>query len=462
MEMKGLGKKQIIDYASYAAVFLIASLFLLRYLFSSIGSVRLMDFWIDSGEFIEKAMTQLPRLEMFITIPHTLHWNPFGRLAEYFFVRLFGCDNRAFVYAGMLFSFLSIVYVMRIYKEHFSVKNLYFNSLGLIIFVMPIINLNQWEIFTLYCNFSFMFRIFIYYIIFGLLDKILHKNEQKKCLCASIYFGIINVIVILFMSQAYFLGLIAAEMVLIIIDRLINRNSKKVQVYFTVLISALSGFGIYYITLQRSALTISENVVSLGRAADYIQGILVMLGSTIVPQTIALDNISICYEIGIVIMILALIAVWLFFHMKVYEKTYFPLACLVYAFSSIIVIMIGRIDLFGLNSLTSSRYVVETTVGLLGIIQIYWYCFCKALLPIKKRLPLALILLGMAVMMCWTNKAEMKAGPYRKAYNDVMEELALNIDNVSDEQLEIFQSAPNNVREGIAAMKKYHLLLWRE
>ena len=124
------------------------------------------------------------------------------------------------------------------------------------------------------------------------------------------------------MSQAYFLGLIAAEIVLIIIDRLINRNSKKVQVYFTVLISALSGFGIYYITLQRSALTISENVVSLGRAADYIQGILVMLGSTIVPQTIALDNISICYEIGIVIMILALIAVWLFFHMKVYEKTY--------------------------------------------------------------------------------------------------------------------------------------------
>ena len=51
---------------------------------------------------------------------------------------------------------------------------------------------------------------------------------------------------------------------------------------------------------------------------------------------------------------------------------------------------------------------------------------------------------------------------YRKAYNDVMEELALNIDNVSDEQLEIFQSSPNNVREGIAAMKKYHLLLWRE
>ena len=56
----------------------------------------------------------------------------------------------------------------------------------------------------------------------------------------------------------------------------------------------------------------------------------------------------------------------------------------------------------------------------------------------------------------------MKIGPYRKAYNQNMVDLALGIDNVSDEELQIFQAPPEDVRGGIEVMKKYHLCLWRD
>lgn len=456
--------KKLLNYIVYIMVFIMSAGFLWHYLYISIGPIPLMDYWVGSGEALENIMTNQIQLNMFIKIPHALHWNPIGGFVNIFFVHFFGCDNRAYVYAGMLASFATIILLMYVYRKYLSSEKTLLNIVGIMVCVMPIINLNQWEILTLFANYVFMFRIFMYLLLIYFLDRFLHNYENsKKYLCKVVFFSIVNFFVILFMSQAYFVGLVIAEGSVIVIDYFIYKKKEKIRMYFMVLMSAGIASVIYYITLEKSSIqVIGENINLFHRVADYIQGLLIMLGSTVVPQTIALNNMSVSCEIGIIIFELSIMSVWLFFKSEMCKKTYFPIACLLYAFSSIIVIMVGRIYSYGLETLTSSRYVVETTIGLLGLLQIYWYCFCKMSMKLKYRLGIILVLLSIVLLICWANKMEMQAGPYRKAYNQSMAEIALDIENASDEQLSIFQSKPEYVREGIAAMKKYKLLLWKE
>jgi hypothetical protein len=453
-------QNRLIKKILYLITFFMTAGYICYYIFISAGQVPLMDYWLNSKEYLEMVMTQSFQWNRIFIFPHALHWNPLYTICDYFLIHIFRCDNRAYVYGGMMFSYAIFTLMLMIYRKHFEPDNLIATFIGIVLFVMPFINLNQWEIFTLYCNLQFMMRIFTYLVLMYFLDRLLYNyGRYRKGMLFICVFSIANLFTIFMMSQAYFPGLIAAEIAVILIDMIIYRKKEKKYIYIGTLLSSVIGFLFYYATLQKIEIGIRKDIGFFDRMMNYSKGLIIMLGGVLVPQTVAQENIRINYIMGSIILVLAIMAVFMFFKMKIYNETYFPLLCMIYAFVSIIVIMLGRMS-YGLEYLTSSRYVVETTVGLSGLIQIYWWCFLKK--RKVNRVVHSVVLFSMLIAIGYVNKTEMKIGPYRKAYNQNMVDLALGIDNVSDEELQIFQAPPEDVRGGIEVMKKYHLCLWRD
>lgn len=452
-------QKLYFDNIGYIAVFLLASLFLFHYLYLSIGKLPLMDFW-RYGSNLEHVICEKMDLKYIVGIPHALQWNPFHQLADYAFVRLFKCDNRAYVYSGMFVSFLIILFVLRIYKEKLATNKKMVDFVGMILCVLPIINLNQWEIFTLFCNFSFMFRIFLYLLLFYMTER--YISGSSKGIQIPLILGICEMLLICFASQAYFPGFVAAICFMLAIDILLNKRRDRILLYLVIVVCNVLGTLFYFLTLESAEVTASAGSTEI---LNFIKGLVIMLGATVIPVSKSAESLSQYYILGGGILTITCIVVFLYFKHQLWKKNLFSIACLVYAFVSIMVITYGRADLFGIASLASSRYVVETTIGLLGLVQILWTLFYDRAIKNRNFISGGAFLIALCyifVLLCYANISELKIGPYRKEYNNAMIELAYNIDNVSDEELDIFQAPAQDVRQTINIMKKYHLSLWTD
>lgn len=443
-----MDKKSSIKY-TYVIVLIGAIGFLLYYIRLSVGPVPLMDFWKGSADYLEHIVSEHISLKDVFLIPHALHHNPLFNFCNYIFVRYFRCDNYAYIYSGLLFAIFVIVLVIQIYS-HNKVNNPFLGVVGCFIVILPIINLNQWEIITIFCYFPFMVRIFCYLLSFEVLSNLLKlkDNRFKSILCFSVWLFV----VVMCVSQAYFVGYVSAIMGIIIVDIVLNKINKSKVIWLVVCISSVF---FYLVTLNFNDVAFHKTsnpfIVS-----DFIKGILVMLASTLLPQRILSENIQLALGVGVLIFILACFSVFLFFKKKMWVQTYFPLACLIYAFVSIVVIVIGRVRSFGVTSLISSRYVVETTIGLLGMLLIFWKYLIEEI-KWKKRIISIIVVVSVSGALLYSNFNELKIAPYRKEYNLKMEQILLDIDNVSDEDLVIFQAPAEQVRAGAAVMKKYKL-----
>jgi len=454
-------KNILIYILPYMFAFGVCFFVIFKYLNISIGQLPLMDYWLNRDVRIERTLNDF-KWEYIIYAPHGIHWNPLSVLADYVFINIFKCDNRAYVYAGFIMTCLTMLLVIKTYKRNYSTDNGIWNFVGLFTFLLTIINLNQWEILTIFCNFAFMTRIFIYLLLFDYLDTKIRNGNIKWSHVAII--SISSIFVINFISQAYYPGFVVA-MICVMMVEIIFVTREKIKEYGVISLSLILGTVICILCTVRESVTIASDggVGLMDTIKTYVKGIILMLGSTIIHVTDQGYEMKRCYVAGTIILILSIIAVVLFFVKKIYCKTSFPLACMIYAFVSIVVIIMGRVNVYGLGSVTSSRYVVETTIGLLGLVQIYWLLLSEYIENNKYNVLLPIIVItSIAISIIHNNYVEYQIGPARKQYNNTMVNLALDIDNVSDEQLAIFQAPAQEVRDGIATMKKYKLGLWRD
>lgn len=453
-------------------IFAVLGVMYFRYLNSAIEKLPLMDYWNENkgggGPFLERVMTEPLRLKDIFSFQHALHWTMLGRITSYFFIRVFKCDNRAYIYAGMLITFFTIALLLKAYSVQCDTKYIWVYALGALVCTAPIVNLNQWEIMTLYCNFTFSLRIITFLLMFYIMDRYTHRRQEKGSLTQAILYGLIGFVAIPLIGSAYFPGCVAAVFAIMALDILINSKKetrkKRAVRYCIIMAGYVLATIVYLATLVPGADDVAADTSRqlITKILDYGKGFLVMLGSILLPQDQQMPNLENAYFLGVMTLIIAVIAVVLYFKEKMYEISYFPIACLVYAFVSIVLISAGRLGK-GIDSLTSSRYVVETTIALIGILQIYWRYITNVSREKRKRVMCALPVLGIFCLSVWCDKVEMDMGKYRKEYGRKMIEAAMNIDEVSDEELTtLFQAPGEDVREGIAVMKKYHLALWSD
>lgn len=467
-------KRKCLTVGIYAAIFILLIAFLFSYLWLATGPIPLMDFWKGFSDWAVKAFANpFPEFKDLVPIPHDLHWNPFSTAAQYIFLFIFKCDNRAYIYTGGIFLSLSILFLLLQYHKKYETSSIILNAFGAIMCVLPLLNLNQWEILTLWCSFSFTFRILVFLRLMSFTDHLAHQYSfRRACILGTIGFP-----VILLMSQAYFPGFVMAIVSILWIDFIIEHrgaprsdNQKKLYGYIVVTLSYAAGVLFYLITLDTGSQNIVGNVETssmilqlIQKVTTYIYGILIMLGSIVIPTSEFIGSIPVVCFVGILILLLTITALILYFRRKIYQISYFPLACLIYAFVSIIVIISGRSQ-YGIEYLRSSRYVVETTILLLGNAHIYWLIFAQYFYNEKVRKHWGIIALTLLVVQSapifGANVMEFETAPFRKAYNDSMVQLALNIDTATDEELTIFQAPASDVREGIEVMKEYDLCVF--
>ena len=452
--------------AALILVFILAAGYLYLYLAKTNDEMPLMDFYLGFEEFADKVFSNQLTTADFFTIPHALHWNPVGAVMLVFYMKVFHCNNLAYVYTGMVFLLCSVALVLRWLAKRVQMNRLLPEVFFGIVCAMCLLNLNQWEILDLYCSPVFMLRLFCYLLTFYLLDGMLLKpdTDMRRNVLKSCGLGLLSAVIVIILSAAYYPGYVAAVTAILVLYFFLSKDSKTVKyTRIPILVLLIAGAAFTFLTTASNS-GIANGTVNI---SDYIKGFFVMLGSTVIPLELLNEGYTVHIAAGIVIFLLTVESLVVFFKDKLYTKSWLPLGCLVYAGVSVIIIIYGRADSLGFGTVVSSRYVTETTLGLLGIVMIQ-AMFVSNHLGVKRRGPVIACTIGVAVSLCVTgllilaNAAEQKTGPYRKIYYQSMAIYAMDIDNATDEQLSLFQAPANEVRNAVRAMKKYKLCLWNE
>lgn len=446
-------KRNILYLFMYICVFIGFAGYLFYYLITACGRLPLMDYWKGGSRYLNHILHEPFNLKDIIPIPHQIHWNVLSNLLDYLFVRWFKCDNYGYVFGGMLMVCVITIVMIMYYNRIFKCNNIILDCCGVIACIIPIYNLNQWEILTLYCSVFFMLRICLYIAMWTWLDRLM---KEEGHICHAIAFGVLSFLIVMFASQAYYPGFSAAICGAILFNVIINKKISKPQII--IFVSQIVSVAICFMTTALPNV-VGENSITLSvMLKDYFRGFLFMLAATIVHNSMQ-GTLETCYLIGGFIFIMAIGAVYIFFKKQIYKKTYLPIILMMYAFVSIFVIISGRIYTYGFETLGSSRYVVETTIGVMGVIQIYWYDISNE--KNTNSITNVVCIVSMVGAILFANNVEEKIGPYRKIYNDNMIYLAENIDEATDDELAIFQAPPEDVRELVQFMKENHLCIWK-
>ena len=133
-----------------------------------------------------------------------------------------------------------------------------------------------------------------------------------------------------------------------------------------------------------------------------------------------------------------------------------------YGFISGLVIAIGRISTYGVETMLSSRYSVESIVGISGTVMM-----AASLFPSRKikfghktiaALSIGLILIG--VVCCDVD--EMQTAPYRAEYQKSIVSAMVCAEFAEDDELSVCQAEPEYVRDAVRFLKVNKLSIFKE
>lgn len=448
----------------------VAAVLYVVYVLRSTANVPIMDYWVNYVPRAERILTgewgwrdfwgngvnvhhsMLECLLFFIEVKWS-HGNVWWRMLLGAFVQIFTI--------GLLYIEYNRSFVQRSDQKRLA-------QILWIPLLLAVLVLNQWEIITQQTSLSFFFRTFVYLGFFlWYNDAVINFSAwsvQKKGLLLLAFFIVVNTI-----SQAYFPALFVAMFVTGALQMCLRRKQQDkrattreiaflVLFVFTMVLATL-----LYLSAVQS--TPSQEVggslfeVIWPRVLDgtFLVAVLTMLGSILLPQSLS-SNAPYVWG-GIFVGLAICSALWIFFRTRLYKVTWVPFMMILYGLANIPLIVVARINSFDIIGMQSSRYVVETKWILVGILLVWAGALLKvcpefSLAKISKCLLLAATTLC-AVGLVVSDMREWSAGPYRKAYDQNLQNLMLNISWVEDEDLTVFQGGPaKQVREGIEFMRE--------
>ena len=438
----------------------------LYYVRLSARDLVFMDYWRNIVQLVQPVMEGKCRIELL--------WN--SSIGQRNFLQLFlltlnikylnlNCIWE--VYAGILVMGASTILLYYIWNKVLKeqIKNIKcgitLKQLCFIPIILMIFNLNQWEILSLQFSFVFMLRILSYLAIFVLIDNAL--NEKKW----SVFrFGIVGVfagIVICLLSQLYFPGMVIAIVCSFVFAFWLIPGSmkQKIKAYLAFLLPcAISTIFYFWGMPSDSSGGNLGYFIQIILNGSFFVGILYMLVGSVVPQTItetmSTELIIVC---GLFLLIIILIAVILYFHFQIYKKTWLPLLMASYGIVSIPIIIYGRAGMYSLNYLTSSRYACESTLIWVACAFIFAYSAIVYSKP-SVRIVAWTCMLSISLTILHADYSEFKIAPYRGAYKDNLIQI-LKKEEISSEDVALFQAPEDMVRNGIGLLKKYQLNIYQ-
>lgn len=424
--------------------------FLLYYLINTVGPLPLMDWWREVNPYFEEYI--IGEGLYFKIFPHSIQWNPLMEICNYVFIHYFAANNLVYTLVAIIPIMGYYAVLMAIYRKYCITNNKCIDLAGKIILILILVNLNQWEIMTLYCSYAFYFRLFCFILTFYLLDEFI--TAKKRILKKYIIF--IGCISMFFWGQAYILPFYITILLVMFYtcwqkkDGIFLRDFKDIALAYT------SVAIIYAITLDFSDNKIGSATI-VDMATNFCMAINVMMSAIIMHSNYIIKDIELASVLGNVLCISTILGIYRVIKHAEIHNNVVSIMCITYALLNMIIIIYGRMSVFGIEGLAASRYVTETTFLLIGLFIIYW----KDIINKNNIVINMMILCFIVVNICFSTVVEIKMSPYRSAYYQEMVKRAYNIENISDEDLLIFQCEPHFVREDIAIMKKYRINIFK-
>jgi len=444
-------------------------LFQTYYINTATANVPIMDYWIFINQITEKVFTGTLTWADFWVASAGSHINPFLYLMLVINMKVFGLNTRIEIFSGIFVMLATTLLLYAVYYRTMIKKLGYHKKLSQVLYltiVFAVFNFNQWEILTLQFSFISMSRIFAFISIFVFLDNLLKnfKKSKKKI----VLLGIFIAVVICTLSAGYFPSMVGAVIFTLFLHLFLHRKEdglKYMQEYLLLLVFIGIGSILYLtgVTLSSSGGDARSFIAAIYNG-NLVKGILIMLGGSIIPAELSAKyaGIHFYYPVGIIILVLYTGAIILFFTKKMWKYNYLPMTLITYTISNIILIFYARASVFNLEYLASSRYVCETTLGLIGVL---WILIDALLGEVKQgeakkyiKAGNSLGILFIFIFLVNSVVVETHTAPYRKINHEKAIGIMINIESVDDESLGIFQAGnPQYVRNGVALMKKYHL-----
>lgn len=429
-----------------------------------------MDAWKGLAEIVTKYMEGDITFNDWFPIPHGEYFSLLGVPIYYILFVPLRMNYQALTFAGAGFLLIESIVIYRSYR--WSIRSKEQQKLYSVLFVFVLLmvhNLNQWEIASFYCGFEFFLRIAFYCYMFSYIDRLLHKEEKR--IADYVYGGILCVIAIIVISHAYFPGAIATVAITMLYDYFSKRDWKSIKYYLIVALFVIAA-GIVYIATysfgQASATTAAEAEGFLAKLVIFVRAFLIMAGAPLIHQS-ASTSLYPYYWLGVFNISVSLLCTICYFLRKEHKNSYMPLMLNLYGYVSIFVIAFVRLNRFEISYMTSSRYVVETTLILVGNVWVLIGFFAETIGEIrlnKKRIigmvSSFVLLLSVVLGILNSNRIEWATAPYRKDVFRTMAYNMLNIDFVTDEALGIAQAPASDVRAAVEVIEKYELNVFHD
>lgn len=454
-------KKKIHQNRIFVLVLVVALVMILIYQSSASANVPFMDYWKYIDRLVDKMYTQGVSFNDLYT-SNGVHRSPIQLFIFLCNVRLFHYNAQIEVYlGGMLLGVLGCVLYKELKKEMQCRSSNIWLNIGSICIVALLFNLNQWEILSDEFAFSFVLRLMAFELSFIITNNYL-KNIKKDGSYA-VEIAMLYTFTICGLSGAFFLAYGGALVVVIIWDFLRRENVEKkryLKYYIILGLGLFLGAILYVVGLDMNTANGTTSSIGISLLVKYFKAIVIMLGATIMGTSASQTLVIIC---GLGLCLIYIGSVILYFYKKMYKKTYLPILFMTYSLFIIFVICMGRVQ-YGFDYLCSSRYVGDTQLGILACIWIYCI-YLKGIMNFNKQNMCKIIIMSIIVIIlggiAYADINEWGIKGYRKEYYADINNLMLNIENLSDGELAKCQADPKSVRESVEIMKKYKIGLYQ-
>lgn len=439
-----------------------------NYLLTATANVPIMDYWRYIVLFVEKIFNEgVSLIDLWEVQEGTTHRH-FG-IANILFllnVKLFGLNTQVEIVLGAICMFINCCFLLWLFLKKIDWNNAYIKG-GFVLLAICMFNINQWEILTLEFSMGFTLRILMILWTVNYFDTIQFKEKNKFSFGAYLLY----LILVACLCGSYAPALLGTFVFVVLVKIFLKKETKRTLIQ-NLLIVLFFSTGCVLIFWGTSS---GAGDSSIGIFMEYLidgtlfKAIFLMLGSSImhVESPLVSTYSELLVNLGAIVFVIYMIAIVIYFYRKMYEKTYVPIMLMAYTAGNILVISFGRIPMFGVGYVVSSRYVCETTLGLVGVCWIFLYEFQAIInklnaLAVVRVCALYTGLFIIFISLGYSDFVEKGIAPYRKMYSESLIQLMMSGEEITDENSGGFQADTELVKEGIEIMKQYKLGVFGE
>ena len=452
-------KKWINDNSIFVFILCIFTALNIIYLMNSTSNVPMMDYWKYITFLVEnmyKSGISFNEL-YYYGGNNNIHHVPFQLLFFLINTKYFHLNTRIEIFGGLVFIILISICL------YIEFKKMFYNKIDSQIFLIAELtivsicfSLAAFEILTLEFSFGFGFRMLLFIVSFLWVNNFLtntsvYYNNTLKL--AGLLFVIITCV-----AGGYFLAYGFSMTLVIIFDFYKKSSEDKKRFFINYCILGLSMIIAFLVYMYNIKIPLDTNEVDGNNSGaallDLIKSIVVALGAALCGPDHSTNYI---YIIGFVFLIFQFMCFFIYFKQKQYAMSYIPMLLMLYVFSLIVELYLGRGTGFGVDYMMSSRYCYDTKLIAIADIWILMRYNGKCISGNIKKITINTAVILIFVVTMHTNYIEYKIGPARKLYfNDLIKKM-YEIETLDDEELQNFQDSPDAVRDGVEIMKKYKL-----